>query len=112
MQIKTVKIHRSKEEYRVKQDYHYKDDDYWDWSIWIDSSESGLNKIENVIYNLHYTFPNPVRIINTRENKFKLKASGWGTFIIYVRINFKDETVTELEHELELYYPSGDKNEE
>ena len=53
-----------------------------------------------------------MRTIKTRENKFKLETSGWGNFIIYVRINFKDETVLQLEHKLELYYPSGQKNEE
>ncbi len=112
MKIKTTKKHSSEDEYKIKQSYQYKEDDYWDWSVWIESSESGLDKIDNVIYNLHYTFPNPVRTIRTRENKFKLETSGWGIFTIYARINFKDETVLELEHELKLYYPSGQKNEE
>ena len=112
MKIKNIKIHSSDDEYKIEQSSEYRGDDYWDWSLWIESGESGLDKIENVIYNLHYTFPNPVRTIKTRENKFKLETSGWGIFTIYARISFKDETVLDLEHELELYYPSGEKNEE
>ena len=105
MKIKSTKEHGSVEKYEVKQDYFYTGDDYWDWSIWIESSEKGLDKISNVIYNLHYTFPNPVRKITTRENKFKLETSGWGIFTIYVQIVFKDETTLNLEHDLLLQYP-------
>ena len=111
MKIQSVKKHKSKDKYTIEQSYKYAGDDYWEWSVWIESTEKGLDKIENVIYNLHYTFPNPVQTIKTRENKFKLETSGWGVFIIYARINFKDKTVLELEHELELYYPDGEKNE-
>ena len=45
----TIKIHSSEDEYNIKQSCQYKEDDYWDWSVWIESSESGLDKIENVI---------------------------------------------------------------
>lgn len=112
MQISTVKLHKAKDRYTIKQDSKYIGEDYWDWWVWIDSTDKGLDKIDNVVYNLHYTFRPPVQVINTRENKFKLQTSGWGTFIIYVRLNFKDGSVLDLEHELELYYPSGEKNEE
>jgi len=102
MKIKTTKKHKSKDKYWIKQDYQYVRDDHWDWSIWVESSENGLDQIENVIYNLHYTFPNPVRMIKTRENKFKLETSGWGIFTIYIRINFNDNTTLDLEHDLKL----------
>ena len=111
MKIQSIKKHSSREKYTITQSYKYTGDDYWDWSVWIESTDKGLDIIENVIYNLHYTFPNPVQIIKTRENKFRLDSSGWGIFTIYARINFKDKTVLELEHELELYYPDGKKNE-
>ena len=48
------------------------------------------------------------RTIKTRDNKFKLETAGWGTFKIYVQIKFKDGTVLELEHDLELYKPAGE----
>lgn len=108
MLLQSFDQHVSRGKYEIAQDYSYIGDDFWNWSVWIEASETSLDKIENVIYNLHYTFKEPVRIINTRNNKFKLETSGWGTFTIYARINFKDKSVLELEHELELYYPEGD----
>ena len=111
MQISQIKKNKSKGKYKITQDYKYTSDDYWTWSVWIEAKDDDLDKIENVIYNLHYTFNEPVKLINTRNNKFRLDASGWGTFTIYARLNFKDSSVLELEHELELFYPSGDKSQ-
>ena len=105
MKIKSTKKHRSKDKFTIKQDYEYAGEDFWNWSIWIESTNSGLDKIDNVIYNLHYTFPNPVVTIKTRDDQFRLNAGGWGTFVIYAHINFEDDTILELEHELELEYP-------
>lgn len=110
MNLKSVKTNNSANKYKVAQDSTYLGDDYWDWSIWIEATELNLNKIKNVVYNLHETFPRPIRIIDSRDNKFKLDTSGWGVFTIYIRINFKNETVLDLEHELELYYPDGKEN--
>lgn len=112
MQIKNTKKHESNDSYKINQSHKYTGDDYWDWSVWIESSETGLDNIDNVIYNLHYTFIEPVRVIKTRTNKFKLEASGWGTFTIYAIINFKDSSILELDHELELYYPDGQPSTE
>lgn len=111
MEVSKREINRSKDNYKIEQGYKYMGDDYWEWWVWIEASDADLDKISNVVYNLHYTFRNPVRKVDTRETKFKLKTSGWGVFTIYVRLNFKDESVLDLEHELELYYPSGEKND-
>lgn len=108
MQILTAKQHKRDGNYKVVQSSKYEGDDWWSWSVWVDATEKDLDKIENVIYNLHFTFNDPVRIIKTRKNKFRLDSSGWGTFVIYVRINFKDETVIDLEHNLELFYDDGE----
>lgn len=105
MYLKKIQQYNTDSEFRIAQDFHYTGDDSWDWSIWLEAPEEELDKVTNVIYNLHYTFAEPVRTVTTRENKFRLESSGWGTFTIYARVNFKDETVLELEHELELYYP-------
>lgn len=111
MQISTVKLHKTKDRYTINQGYEYIGEDYWDWWVWVESSDANLDKIDHVVYNLHYTFREPVQVVRTRENKFMLKTSGWGTFVIYVRLNFKDGSVLDLSHELELLYPSGKKNE-
>jgi transcription initiation factor IIF auxiliary subunit len=109
MKISSFKQNISGDKYKIAQGYNYIGNDYWKWWIWIEGNDKDLDKIKNVIYNLHYTFTNPVRIINTRENKFRLETSGWGTFTIYARLNFEDNSVIELQHELELYYDDGKK---
>ncbi len=111
MYLMDFKKNKSKGKYKIAQDATYTGDDYWDWSVWIEATEPNLDKIESVIYNLHETFLNPVRTITSRSNKFKLETSGWGGFTIYARINFKDKTILECQHELELFYPDGDNNE-
>jgi transcription initiation factor IIF auxiliary subunit len=107
MKVQKIKEHKTDDVFRIQQHQEYTGDDYWNWSVWIEASDANLNKIESVIYNLHYSFKEPVKIIKTRKNKFRLDTAGWGTFTIYARINFKDETVLELQHELELLYPDG-----
>lgn len=107
MQVLSEVKHNTEGNYKVVQSSKYEGDDWWKWSVWIDANENELNKIDNVIYNLHFTFNDPVKVVKTRSNKFKLDSSGWGIFTIYVRINFKDETVIDLEHELALEYPDG-----
>lgn len=95
--------------YTLKQDYKYVGDDYWDWGIWVEASEEALDEIDRVVYNLHYTFREPVQTVRTRDNKFRLDNSGYGTFTVYARIALKDDSVVDLEHELELYYPEGEE---
>src|SRR5258705_12941591 len=112
MKIQNIIEHKSGDRYKIEQSYTYTGDDYWNWRVWIESSDRGLDKIDNVIYNLHYTFIEPVRIKTSRENKFMLETSGWGTFTIYAIINFKDKTILELEHDLELRYPDGKESKE
>ena len=107
MQIASIINHRSSGEFKIAQESKYAGEDYWEWSVWIDASEGDLDKIDYVVYNLHFSFPDPVKTIKTRQNHFRLNASGWGTFTIYARINFKDGTVLDREHELELFYPDG-----
>jgi len=91
----------------IKQDYEYKNDDWWDWSVWIEGTEQELDSIESVEYTLHPTFPNPVRKITDRASKFRLKTAGWGGFTVYAKALHKDGGDTWLEHELKLYYPDG-----
>lgn len=110
MQVLSATQHNTAGSYKVVQSSKYEGDDWWEWSLWIEATENELNKIDNVIYNLHFTFKDPVRVIKTRNNKFRIDSSGWGIFTIYVRINFKDETVIDLEHDLQLEYPDGTAN--
>ena len=88
---------------KIAQDYKYVGDDYWKWWVWIEGPTSELDQVESVTYNLHPTFPNPVRTVNSREDKFRLKTAGWGTFTLYANVLRKGGSTERLKHQLE--YP-------
>ena len=71
----------------------------WDWTIYIDTDTSTLSQIECVQYTLHPTFPNPVRKV-CDSNNFSLSTRGWGTFVVGVKILFKNGESQELSHQL------------
>lgn len=96
--------------FRIQQGFKYEGDDWWKWWIWIDAPEEKLNAVDHVVYTLHPTFVNPVRIIDDRRSKFKLQSEGWGVFTIYARIYLKNNTEVAIEHDLHLEYPDGKKN--
>lgn len=73
---------------------------WWEWAIRIKGTPAALDRIRCVEYTLHPSFPNPVRTICTRQNNFELKATGWGTFAIPIKVLFKDQTLLQLTHEL------------
>ena len=92
---------------RIAQSDHYHGDDWWTWSIWLEGSDEALDQIEQVVYQLHPTFPDPVRTVTQRTSKFKLSGEGWGVFTIYARALTKTGGACKLSHELELRYPDG-----
>jgi len=87
---------------QIKQKSVYVSDDQWDWAVWLVGTAAELDMIDHVIYTLHPTFPNPVRKIHTRRGGFRLKASGWGGFTIYIDVVRKNSEHIQLIHELEL----------
>lgn len=88
-----------------KEDHRY--GDWWNWSVWIEGSPRELDQIDHVIYNLHPTFPEPVRVSKDRESNFRLKSAGWGEFTILAKVVLKTGEQIRLSHELELHYPDG-----
>jgi len=91
----------------IEQSYQYRDNDWWDWEVHLNGPAEELKNVSSVVYQLHNTFPKPVREVSTRRNRFKLKTSGWGNFKIYARVKMKDGSARVLEHDLELRYPDG-----
>jgi transcription initiation factor IIF auxiliary subunit len=94
---------------KIKQDAIYKGEDWWKWSVWIDGDVSELDAIDYVQYTLHHTFARPVRKVSDRSSQFRLDSSGWGTFMLYAKVVSKDGGSVTLQHELQLYYPNGDR---
>ena len=97
---------------RIKQDSKYAGDDWWEWSVELDGDRADLRRVKYVEYELHPTFSKPVRKITDRKTNFRLETGGWGVFPIHARVVFEDNTEERLEHELELFYPSGERNTE
>ncbi len=75
---------------------------WWLWGIYIQGPDWLLDRVRCVEYTLHPSFPNPVRLVCSRDNRFEMQAKGWGTFKIPIKVLFKDGSVKLLEHDLHL----------
>jgi transcription initiation factor IIF auxiliary subunit len=95
---------------KIAQDYKYLGDDYWHWSVWIEGPARERNQVKSVTYNLHPSFRNPVRRIDSRQDNFRLESAGWGAFTLYATILDKDDSTQRLQHDLVLRYPESMPN--
>src|SRR5437899_8571127 len=66
------------------------DRNWYEWCVFVDSDREVVDRINAVEYKLHPTFPDPVRLITQKENRFALFSSGWGGFLIKTRVIFED----------------------
>lgn len=75
---------------------------WWEWGIYIEGAPTELDRIRCVEYTLHPTFPNPVRMVCSRQNRFELTTRGWGTFTVKIKVILKDGSLVQLSHLLEF----------
>jgi transcription initiation factor IIF auxiliary subunit len=97
----------------LRNKWHYKGEDWWDWEAFIDDHGSGqLSSVDHVEYVLHPTFREPIRKISDRKDGFRLKTSGWGTFMLKAFVHMKSGQKLKLEHILVLEQnpPDGTSN--
>jgi transcription initiation factor IIF auxiliary subunit len=83
----------------------YLGDGRWDWTVFVKAQQPVLNKIQCVEYTLHPTFPNPIRrvcALGNPSNAFALRTNGWGTFLIKIRVLYRDKSVQQLQYNLVL----------
>lgn len=66
--------------------------DWYAWCVFVAEPRDVLQNIERVEYQLHPTFPDPLRIVTDRTHRFALYSSGWGEFRIAVRVVLEDDT--------------------
>jgi transcription initiation factor IIF auxiliary subunit len=92
---------------KIVQHASYQGDDWWDWSVELEADGPTLDRVKYVEYELHPTFPKPVRRSTNRSTNFRLATAGWGGFTIYAEVVFRDGSKEKLQHELELLYPDG-----
>ncbi|MEN8260366.1 MAG: pYEATS domain-containing protein [Pseudomonadota bacterium] len=90
--------------YRIEQDSKYLGNHRWRWRTWIEAREEALDKVKQVTWFLHHTFPKPVLTKRNRSEKFAIQTVGWGMFLIRAEVATKDGRTVPLEHWLELAY--------
>jgi len=91
--------------YRIAQDYDYVGKDYWRWRAWIEADPEELDKVTEVVWILHPTFPRARIPIKDRSTNFRLETAGWGTFLLRAEVELADGDSKSLKHPLRLEYP-------
>jgi transcription initiation factor IIF auxiliary subunit len=75
---------------------------YFRWVVFVDEEQGTLDRIKEVEYTLHPTFPRPVQVRSDPRDKFALRTAGWGEFNVLARVRFKDGTTDYLAYPLKL----------
>lgn len=91
--------------FRIGQDFEYVSNDYWNWWAWIDADDARLDEIEKVVWLLHPSFAQSRRTLKDRPSRFRLDASGWGTFLLRAELHLKNGSTIALRRNLRLEYP-------
>ena len=75
---------------------------HWRWSVWLEGPAPELDGLDHVVYTLHSTFSEPVRVVHDRASAFRLDSSGWGEFDLHAALHHRDGRVDKLKHWLVL----------
>jgi len=87
---------------QVDQQLYGNDHPTFEWRLHVNVTDTILDQIDYVRYELHPTYANPERIIRDRKSQFQLRLVGWGIFEIPITIQFKDGSSLETSHHLEF----------
>ena len=75
---------------------------YYQWRVFMDEPPEVLDRIAEVQYVLHPTFPEPFQVRSDPRTKFALETNGWGEFRIIITIRYKDGKVEKTSYYLDL----------
>jgi transcription initiation factor IIF auxiliary subunit len=77
---------------------------HYNWTLYISADDAILQNINQVVYTLHPSFPNPVQTVSTRGGHcaFAFSSNSWGEFKVGVKITFKDGNEVNFEYWLNL----------
>ena len=75
---------------------------YYKWRVFVDEPDQVLNRIAEVQYLLHPTFPQPLQVRTNPNDKFALEATGWGQFLIQITIKYKNRSTVRTSYNLDL----------
>jgi hypothetical protein len=95
-------------ELRIAQDSRQEGKAWWRWSAWIEGKPEALDAVEEVVWHLHPTFPQPTVRSRDRTAKFLLTTSGWGEFLLRATVVIRDGGRIHLDHSLELASEDGE----
>lgn len=93
---------------RIEQDHEYNGNDHWQWRAWIEGKAGELQKVQRVKWFLHPSFTPSVIVSREAATKFRLEASGWGTFLLRAELRLIDGSEVTLRQHLKLAYPDDD----
>lgn len=75
---------------------------YYRWRIFLDKPANAVHEIREVIYQLHHTFQNPVKVRHSAKDRFKLTRTGWGEFPIEILIKYRGGDEDKIKYKLDL----------
>ena len=75
---------------------------FYEWRIFVDEPKEVLERISEVEYVLHPTFPEPVQHVRDAGKQFELLGRGWGGFQVVITVRFKDGREAKATHMLDL----------
>ncbi len=78
---------------------------FYEWRVFVDEGPEVLNRIAQVDYQLHPTFPQPFQSSKNREAQFELTASGWGEFRILITVHYTNGQLAKTSYWLSLNRP-------
>lgn len=62
---------------------------YYQWRIFVNEPQSILDRIQEVQYVLHPTFPEPYQTSRDVSKQFELVSAGWGEFTVLITVVYK-----------------------
>jgi len=81
--------------------------EWYEWEVFMKepAQPEELDQVKSVEYQLHETFPDPIRIVDDRNSRFALRSAGWGEFDIFITIYLKSGDKIETKYSLDLGKP-------
>ena len=97
-----IKTTQGQIKYRI---FHEGGREHYHIGIWLEGSDSELDEVERVEYELHPSFKRRLRTSTNRDNRFSVAIWTWGMFNIDATICFKDGSTAKRSYYLSYDLP-------
>jgi hypothetical protein len=75
---------------------------FYEWRVFVDEPDDVLERIAEVQYLLHPSFPDPLQVRTNPNRKFAVEASGWGQFPIEITVRYKNQSTATMSYSLDF----------